>query len=46
MAMQTGTVRSPARIAVLLAAAGFERVAFPRTLRPFVTGNVTARKPR
>jgi demethylspheroidene O-methyltransferase len=45
MAMRTGHVRSPARIAELMAEAGFERVAFPRTFRPFVTGIVTARKP-
>jgi demethylspheroidene O-methyltransferase len=45
MAMRTGRVRSSARIAELLTAAGFVRIAFPRTLRPFVTGVVTARKP-
>jgi demethylspheroidene O-methyltransferase len=44
MAMRTGHVRAPARIAALLAAAGFERVRFVRTLRPFVTGAITARK--
>ncbi len=46
MAMGTGHVRSPAEIAGLLAAAGFERIRFPRTLRPFVTGVVTAQKRR
>jgi demethylspheroidene O-methyltransferase len=45
MAMRTGTVRSPEAIADLLTAAGFDRVRHPSTLRPFVTGVVTARKP-
>ena len=45
MAMRTGRVRSSARIAGLLNEAGFVRIEFPRTLRPFVTGVVTARKP-
>jgi len=46
MAMRTGHVRAPAAIAELLAGAGFEHIRNPRTLRPFVTGIVTARKPR
>jgi demethylspheroidene O-methyltransferase len=45
MAMRTGRVRSSARIAELLTGAGFVRIEVPRTLRPFVTGVVTARKP-
>lgn len=45
MAMRTGQVRSPEAIAELLTAAGFDRLRHPRTLRPFVTGVVTARKP-
>ena len=36
----------PAAIAELLAGAGFEHIRHPRTLRPFVTGIVTARKPQ
>ena len=44
MAMRTGHVRSPERIASLLAAAGFEGVRFPRAHRPFVTSVVTARR--
>lgn len=46
MAMRTGQVRSPEEIAAHLRRAGFVDVRHPRTLRPFVTGVVTARKPR
>lgn len=45
MAMQTGRVRSQARIAAFLADAGFEDVQTPRSSRPFVTSVVTARRP-
>ncbi len=46
MAMRTGRVRSSAKIAELLGAAGFERVRQPLTHRPFITEIVTARKSR
>jgi hypothetical protein len=36
-------VRSPEAIAELLGAAGFDHVRHHRTLRPFITGVVTAR---
>lgn len=45
MAMQTGRVRSQARIAALLSEAGFVDIATPRPARPFVTSVVTARRP-
>ncbi len=43
LAMGTGRPRSPARIAELLRATGFDRVRVPRMRRPFVTQVVTAR---
>lgn len=46
MAMQTGRVRSAARVGEMLRDAGFEGVAAPGTARPFVTTVVTARKPQ
>ncbi|SLN57232.1 Demethylspheroidene O-methyltransferase [Roseivivax jejudonensis] len=45
MAMGTGTVRAPDRIARLLTDAGFVRVSAPRPLRSFVTRVVTATRP-
>ncbi|TCP59964.1 demethylspheroidene O-methyltransferase [Rhodovulum bhavnagarense] len=45
MAMQTGKVRSQARIAQMMREAGFEGVEMPTTRRPYVTSVVTARKP-
>jgi demethylspheroidene O-methyltransferase len=44
MAMRTGHVRSPEAIVEMLGAAGFDHVRHHRTLRPFITGVVTARK--
>ncbi len=44
MAMGTGQVRSPARIAALLTEAGFDRIRTPRMARPFVTQVMTARR--
>ncbi|ETX29606.1 methyltransferase [Roseivivax isoporae] len=44
MAMRTGTVRSPERIARLLLEAGFEQVRAPKPRRSFVTRTVTARR--
>ncbi|MBK1635370.1 methyltransferase [Rhodovulum adriaticum] len=45
MAMQTGTARSQARIAELMAEAGFENIQTPPTRRPYVTSVVTGCKP-
>ncbi|MBV2359389.1 methyltransferase [Thalassococcus sp. CAU 1522] len=45
MAMRTGTVRSQAEIAALLAEAGFVDIQTPRPLRAFVASVVTARVP-
>lgn len=45
MAMQTGTVRSGARIADLCRAAGFAATRVHRSRRPFVTTVLTAQKP-
>ncbi len=45
MAMQTGRVRSAARIGEMLSEAGFREIGFPRTHRAFVTSVVTGRKP-
>ena len=45
MAMGTGTVRSQARVAEMLRAAGFEGVRTPSARRPFVASVVVARKP-
>ncbi|SEL23232.1 hydroxyneurosporene-O-methyltransferase [Roseivivax marinus] len=44
MAMGTGTVRSQARIAAMLRAAGFEKVRRHRSGRPYVTSVVEARR--
>ena len=46
LAMGTGRVRSPAEIARLLEAAGFERARERRTRRPSVASVVEARRPR
>lgn len=45
LAMQTGKTRSIAEISALCADAGFEVVAAPRPLRPFVTRCLHLRKP-
>jgi demethylspheroidene O-methyltransferase len=45
MAMQTGTVRSPATISTLCKAAGFSEVTPYASRRPFVTTVLTATKP-
>jgi demethylspheroidene O-methyltransferase len=45
LAMGTGRARSARRIGAMLEAAGFARIAFPRTRRPFIASAVTARKP-
>jgi demethylspheroidene O-methyltransferase len=45
MAMQTGTVRSAARISELCQAAGFTSIRPYVTRRPFVTTVVTANRP-
>ncbi|WP_439143372.1 methyltransferase [Planktotalea sp.] len=44
LAMQTGKARSAAEISALCEAAGFEVVATPKPMRPFVTGCLHARK--
>ena len=44
LAMQTGKARSAAEISALCEAAGFEVVATPKPMRPFVTGCLYARK--
>lgn len=44
MAMRTGRVRAPARIAQLLTAAGFRDARAIPTARPFIAGIVAARK--
>lgn len=44
LAMQTGKARSAAEISALCEAAGFEVVARPKPMRPFVTGCLHARK--
>jgi demethylspheroidene O-methyltransferase len=46
MAMGTGRARSPARIAALCRAAGFDRVHACRARRPYVTRVVTCVRPR
>ena len=46
MAMGTGRARAPQEIARLVADAGFGEVRVVPTYRPFVTGVVTAVKPR
>jgi demethylspheroidene O-methyltransferase len=46
MAMGTGRARSPARIAALCRAAGFDRVRVHRARRPYVTRVVTCVRPR
>lgn len=45
MAMGTGRPRSPAEHAALLAGAGFAAIREHRTVRPFITGVLTARRP-
>lgn len=45
MAMQTGRVRSQARIAEMLMATGFTSISTPKPARAFVTSVVTAVKP-
>lgn len=42
MAMRTGRVRSAARIAEMVAEAGFEEIRVPRAARPYVTGALSA----
>lgn len=44
LAMQTGKARSAAEISALCEAVGFEVVATPKPMRPFVTGCLHARK--
>ncbi|MCC6007400.1 MAG: methyltransferase domain-containing protein [Rhodobacteraceae bacterium] len=46
MAMRTGRVRAPERIAALLEAAGFEAIRVHPAARPFVTQAITARRGR
>lgn len=46
LAMETGRTRSAAEIAAMLRKAGFEHVSAVRTLRPFVTSVLLAKKPR
>jgi demethylspheroidene O-methyltransferase len=45
LAMRTGRTRSAAQIGAMLAAQGYERIAAPASLRPYVTCVVTARVP-
>lgn len=44
MAMGTGCVRDPERIAEMLRSAGFAEISIPKMDRPFVTQAITARK--
>lgn len=46
MAMTSGRPRSPERHAALLEAAGFEAIRTHKTVRPFITGVISARKVR
>jgi demethylspheroidene O-methyltransferase len=45
LAMQTGRTRSGAEIGALLQAAGFTAISRPKSLRPFVTSVIEARRP-